>query len=231
VDGIIIAGRVNEKLIEYIDGLGLPVILIDYDLRHGRYSSVLIDNRRGAQLAVRHLVELGHRAIGFIGGDPDHPSMAHRYGGYRDTLHECGIPFDERMVIVDEKDTRVRNGVAATERLLQSGARPTAIFAANDAMAIGCLQVAKRKGMVVPRDLAVVGFDDIEISSHIDPHLTTVRVFKEDLGKIAVQRIVDVIKTGSPSVVTTLVPVELVVRDSTVGKAVPSAVTGSATVL
>jgi LacI family transcriptional regulator len=100
--------------------------------------------------------------------------------------------------------------------LLRRGNTPTAVFAANDAMAIGILRCAKQRGMRIPEDLAVVGFDDIEMSSHVEPPLTTMRVFKEEMGKLAVQRIVELIGAKTQSIVTTQVPVELVVRESTV---------------
>jgi LacI family transcriptional regulator len=219
VDGIIIAGKLNEKLISYIDSLGLPIVLVDYEMRRANHSAVLIDNWRGATLAVEHLLSLGHKRIAFIGGDIRHPSLTDRYEAYQNTLHQAGVFLEEAYEITDEEETSVRGGTSAAERLFAAGAKPTAIFAANDAMAIGCMRYLKSRGIRIPQDVAIVGFDDIEMSSHIEPHLTTVRVLKEEMGKIAVQRVVDSINAKTKIVVTTHVPVELIVRESTVAAA------------
>ena len=218
VDGIIIAGKINEKLVDYIDNLGVPVVLVDYELKRNRTSAVLIDNRGGAHAAVLHLLECGHKDIAFIGGDIEHPSIAERFATYKETLEENGILLNESLFVVDEEDTRVNNGLNAIEKIFNGGGKPTAVFAANDAMAIGCVRYAKQMEMRIPGDLAVVGFDDIDISSHVEPPLTTVRVFKEEMGKLAVQRLVDIMSSKTQTVVTTHVPVELVVRESTVTK-------------
>ena len=216
VDGIIIAGKVNEKLISHIDSLDLPIVLVDFEIKRAHHSAVLIDNWRGATLAVEHLLSLGHKRIAFIGGDVRHPSITDRYEAYQNTLHMAGVFLEESYEVTDEEETSVEGGTSAAERLFASGAKPTAIFAANDAMAIGCMRHLKSRGLRIPQDVAIVGFDDIEISSHIEPHLTTVRVLKEEMGKIAVQRVVDSINAKTKIVVTTHVPVELIVRESTV---------------
>lgn len=214
VDGVIFAGKVHDKFVAYVETLDLPIVLVDYCCKQFRHSCVLIDNFRGAQAAVNHLIGGGHRSIGFIGGDITHPSLETRYRSYRETLQQHDIAFDASLVVVDENDSRIRNGYNAAERLLRRATRPTAIFAANDAMAIGCMRYMNTVGLVAPRDIAIVGFDDIEMGSHIDPRLTTVRVHKEEMGKLAVRRMVEMIKSKTRSVVTIDVPVELVVRDS-----------------
>ena len=219
VDGIIIAGKVKEKLISHIDSLGLPIVLVDYEIKRAHHSAVLIDNWRGATLAVEHLLSLGHKRIAFVGGDIRHPSITDRHEAYQNTLHMAGVFLEESYEVTDEEETSVAGGTSSAERLFASGAKPTAIFAANDAMAIGCMRYLKSRGMSIPQDIAIVGFDDIEISSHIEPHLTTIRVLKEEMGKIAVQRVVDSINAKTKTVVTTHVPVELIVRESTVALA------------
>jgi LacI family transcriptional regulator len=220
VDGVIIAGKVDEKLVDYIDSLGLPLVLVDYELPRRRVSSVLIDNRKGGHEATLHLLQAGHKDIGFIGGDLEHPSIAERFAAFKETLLENEVPVNDDLIVVDEKDTQLHNGYGATKKMLANGGRPTAIFAANDAMAIGCMRYLRHAGIKVPEDIAVVGFDDVDMGSHVEPRLTTVRVFKEEMGKLAVQRLVEVFKTKSKTVVTTLVPVELTVRESS-GAPVP----------
>jgi LacI family transcriptional regulator len=218
VDGVVAAGRVDTKLLDYIDTHGIPIVLVDYELKRQRFSSVLIDNLAGAHLAVKHLIECGHREIGFIAGDLRHPSIAERYAGFKEALREHAIPYRDELCSIDQPDTRVNDGTNAIRAILERGARPTAVFAANDAMAIGCVRRVRELGIRIPQDLAIVGFDDIDMSSHVEPRLTTVRVFKEEMGKLAVLRLVDIIQKEMKHVVTTRVPVELVVRESTGGK-------------
>jgi LacI family transcriptional regulator len=221
VDGVIIAGKVDEKLVGYIKKLGIPVVLVDYTLKRTRCSSVLIDNRLGAREAVLHLIRAGHRDIGFVGGDIEHPSIKERYETYKETMLDQGLTPNAKSVVVDEEDTRMHNGYDGFGKLFNRGARPTAIFAANDAMAVGCMRYAKGVGLKIPEDLAVVGFDDIEMSSNVEPPLSTIRVFKEELGKVAVQTLVNMVKSKSDNVLTVHVPVELVVRSSSTGKNAP----------
>jgi LacI family transcriptional regulator len=229
VDGVIIAGKVTGKLIEYIDALGLPIVLVDYETRKRRHSTVVTDNRTGARLAVQHLLDLGHRSVAFIAGDIDHPSIAERFAGYRDVLHEHSIEQDDQLVVVDQPTLWGSDGAEAIGKILQRGALPTAVFAANDAMAIGCAKFLRDRGMKIPDDMAIVGFDDIEMSSHFEPPLTTVRVFKEEMGKLAVRRLVEMIKSKTRTLVTTHVPVELVIRASSIGVAPEHPASGPAT--
>ncbi len=217
VDGVVIAGKVSPKLIEHVESFGIPIILVDYELKRRRYSAVLIDNRAGARLAVRHLLETGRTAIGFLGGDVEHPSIAERLEGYRDTIGDAGR---EELVSAAEPETRITSGFAAMQEFWSRGLRPDAIFAANDAMAIGAVQFLRQQGARIPEDVAVIGFDDIESCSVMEPPLSSIRVFKEEMGKIAVQRLVDMITAKSTTVVTTHVPVELVVRASSAASGV-----------
>lgn len=214
VDGVIIAGKISDKFVKYIQEIGIPVVLVDYELKHQHFSSVLIDNRRGATAAVRHLIECGHKDIAFVGGDIEHPSIAERFEGFKEAIAEAGLTLNNNLINVEEEDTGVVNGYNAMQRILERQ-KPTAVFAANDAMAIGCMQLLKQSGVRIPEDAAIVGFDDIEMSSHTEPRLTTVRVFKEDMGKIAVQRMVEIIKSKTQVVATSYVHVELVRREST----------------
>ncbi|MER3524251.1 MAG: LacI family transcriptional regulator [Ignavibacteria bacterium] len=215
VDGVIIAGRVNEKLIAYIDRLGLPILLVDYAVPKKHYSSIQMDNRKGAHLAVEHLISLGHREIGFLGGDISHPSIAERYQAYKECMTDHNLTLDSRLIVTEESGTAVENGSNALRTILNRGVRPSAVFAANDAMAIGCIQEAKVHGWKIPDDISVVGFDDIDTSAHIEPPLTTIKVFKEEMGAAAVRTLVQAVKAETRSVMTVHMPVELVVRKST----------------
>lgn len=216
VDGVIIAGKVTGKLIDYIDALGIPIVLVDYDSKKRGHSTVVTDNRTGARMAMEHLLDLGHRSVAFIAGDIEHPSIAERFGGFQDVLHEHNIIPDEQLIVVDQPTLWGSDGAEAIDKILQRGKLPTAVFAANDSMAIGCVKLLRERGLKIPADVAVVGFDDLEMSSHLEPPLTTVRVLKEEMGKLAVLRLVEMIRSKSRAMVNTHVPVELVIRASTV---------------
>lgn len=214
VDGVILTGKLSDSLIYYIAHLGIPIVLIDYLPKNGRFSSVLIDNLHGAYEAVVHLIRLGHRRIGFIGGSIDHPSIRDRLRGYEQALDESGIPGSGNLVAKDQPDSSAADGYRATKRLLGLSSPPTAIFATNDTMAMGTIKAARESGLQVPADLAVVGFDDIEVASHTDPPLTTMRVPKEEMGALAVRKMVEKIESGGKLSDKTLIAAELVIRGS-----------------
>lgn len=221
VDGLIIAGKVDVRFIDRIERFGLPMVFIDFEVKRKRHPGVLIDNRGGATAAVAHLIGLGHTDIAFVGGDIEHPSLAERLQGYRDTLAEHGLPIRKHFIEVEEPDSRVTNGAYAMERLLRRRPLPTAVFTANDAMAIGCMRQIRQAGLRVPDDIAIVGFDDIEMCALVEPRLTTVRVFKEELGRVAMEHLAAAISDRLTKVVTTHVAVELIVRESSGGQRAP----------
>ena len=217
VDGLIVAGKVSQPFMSKAARSGIPIVLVDFELKQKRFPAVLIDNRSGTRAAVTQLITDGHRKIAFVSGDADHPSLAERFEGYRDALTEHGITIPTHFVDLRESDSRLANGANAMGRLLHQEPRPTAVVAANDAMAIGCMQEIARAGLSVPGDIAVAGFDDIEVSALMRPPLTTLRVFKEELGRQAVETLVGILRSGNPTLVTKHVPVELIVRESTAG--------------
>jgi LacI family transcriptional regulator len=215
VDGVIIAGKIGSSWVEYIQEQNLPLILIDYELPRKRVSTIGMDNRTGIKLVVEHLHSGGHAKIGFIGGDVRHPSIAERFATYRDTLSAAGLPIMSQWIAVNEANTSLGDGYEAAKKIFSvNGERPTAIVCANDAMALGCMKFLKETGIAIPGDVAVAGFDNIEAGLHVEPRLTTVNVHREEMGSIAVRRLVEMIKDHSAVITKTLTPVELIVRDS-----------------
>ena len=215
VDGIIIAGKISASWVEYIRKRNIPLILIDFELPRYNLSFVSIDNRAGASLVINHLNNLGHSKIGFVGGDIHHPSISHRYTAYRETLKTLGLEVSDRWIDIDEPNTRMIDGYEAGKKIFSGdGDSPTAIFAANDAMALGCMKYLKETGITIPGDVAIVGFDNIEAGLHVEPRLTTINVHREEIGAIAVRRMAEMIKDKSSMVTTTVTPVELVIRES-----------------
>lgn len=221
VDGLMIAGKVDTTFLSYLEGLSLPVVLIDFEFDD--VPSVLIDNSGGAASAVRHLLSRSHERIAFLGADMAHPSIRSRLDGYRLALAAAGLPGDDRLVITSTNgEPNTETGRVLAARLLAMDPRPTAVFCANDALALTVVRSASEAGVRVPQDLAVVGFDDVESARLSSPSLTTVRVFKEQLGELAARYLAELIDEepddDSPyekSSHAIRVPTELVVRNST----------------
>ena len=190
----------------------LPLVLVN--AAQGRpQASIGIDNYGGARAMVAHLVASGYTRIAFIGGPEDNDDARERRRGYRDGLAAAGDDYApwELPGQFDED-----SGHRAGQALLAFDVRPDAVFAANDMMAIGCLYALGRGGVHTPRDIAVVGFDDIPLARYVHPSLTTMRVDIAELGARALKALLDVqpgLNSDGASRSALLTP-ELVVRDS-----------------
>lgn len=173
----------------------------------GPHATLAVDNRGGAEAATRHLIALGHRRIAHLGGSLGNLDAQERRVGYDAILAEAGLD-----PVHYPGDFREQAGHAAVEILLATPAseRPTALFAANDAMAVGALAALRAQGLTAPDDLALVGFDDVPLASHLTPALTTVHVPTADLGAAAVNRL----HAGSTPTSVQVLPATLVVRAS-----------------
>ncbi|MCD6115789.1 LacI family DNA-binding transcriptional regulator [bacterium] len=215
VDGVILAGKIPAGLIEYIRSVSIPYVFVDNLPKTGQISAVLMDNVDGAFQAVSHLINLGHKQIAFVGGDMEHPSLLERFEGYKKALNHFNIPFNEKLVVSDEKYTAIEDGYNAICKMIKRKIDFTAVFAGNDAMAQGCMRCLRENGMEVPGQVALVGFDDIESDVQIEPNLTSVRVDKIELGAVAIRRLVEMIQAGHFIQGKTVLPVELVIRRST----------------
>ncbi len=185
----------------------------------------LPDNRGGSQKAVLHLLELGHRQIGFINGPENLLTSTDRRAGYADALEQAGVPVNPALVV--DGDFSLEGGMVATLRLIRSGETFTAIFAANDEMAAGALHALRQENIAVPQAVSLVGFGDLAAVSWLQPPLTTVAMPMHELATAATARLLAVIEGSARSVNTVHVhPTELVVRASTAPP--PSAGTPSA---
>lgn len=214
IDGLIVmAPDVDTRALVRAAGDGLPLVLLDPGLRVPAADTISIDNTAGAEKAVRHLAGLGHRRIGTITGPEGNADARQRLDGYRRALESCGLERDPALEI--EGDFTEPSGYAAAQRMLElDGARPTAVFAANDYMAIGAMSAFAGAGLAVPRDMAIVGFDDIAMARYLNPPLTTVSVDLLDLGARAVDRLVDKKNGAATRRRHETTPASLVVRRS-----------------
>lgn len=215
VDGIIIfSGRLQDRqLASYAKQV--PLVVSGRSLKAPNIFSLQVDDERGAWLATRHLIELGHRRIGFIAGILDHPDASLRFKGYRRALADAGIPHDPKLVVPG--DFHEEGGVEATLRLLKSGNKFTALFCVNDQTAYGACLALYRSGLNCPRDVSVVGFDDLHSSSYRVPPLTSVRQSIRVLGESSGAAMLQMLQGEQPDV--SLPQVELIVRESTAAPA------------
>jgi Transcriptional regulators len=189
-----------------------PLVAVDPHLGASHLPSVDADNLKGARMATEYLIGLGHRRIGFLAGRSDLESARLREQGYRDALADAGIPFDPNLVQAGE--FRLDESAAAAARLLDQKPRPTAIFAANDLSAIETMRVARERGLSIPEDLSVVGFDNIPEAAQTDPPLTTVDQSIQRMGLEAVRMLVSLIRGEAATPLRVTLPTELVVRHS-----------------
>lgn len=213
VDGLIVSGpRTDDEELVALVRDGFPIIL-QGSLPSLDAPSVDVDNRAGARIAVEHLLGLGHRRIACITNAPlAYTAAADRLAGYRDALEAAGIPADPELVV--EGDFDAASGRAAMSGLLAVAPDVTAAFVASDIVAFGALRALREAGRRVPADVSVVGFDDIPLARHFDPPLTTIRLPARDLGAAAGRALVERL-AGRAGSARTLLPTELVVRDST----------------
>jgi LacI family transcriptional regulator, galactose operon repressor len=207
-DGIIL---VTPTVVDVDDGT--PLVAVDPHTGPSNLPSVHSDNLAGAITATRHLLELGHRRIGFLAGRPDLESARQREQGYCRALSDAGLPVDTNLIRVGDYDLEMSQEPA--RQLLTLDDRPTAIFAANDLSAMQTMHVARTLGLAIPRDVSVVGFDNIPESALIEPPLTTIDQSIQEMGRRAVELLIAVVEgeTGLTQQVT--LPTRLVVRQST----------------
>lgn len=225
LDGILLVGPAPEPVVRVLHGAEVPLVLVDNAVPGVTVDAVLGDCLGGGRAAARHLVGMGHRDVAFVGGPfvESAPPLRHRTNaiwsveqralGYSSVLAEAGIAPDCRLY--EGCNLTTAGGYAACRRLLAAGRRFTAVFCANDACAIGVIRALHEAGLSVPRDVSVVGFDDIEVAQHLIPPLTTVRVDKEAIGAWAIQRLLA--RAAAPAAIssTTCLHVDLIERGTT----------------
>lgn len=198
---------------------GFPFVLADQRMRDLDVPSVVADNIEGGRLATRHLLDLGHRRIAFI-GDLVAATVQDRLAGMRDAMGDAGLPFNRSLVLdVTTGDDRLADWSACvtsmSHELLGRADRPTAVFASCDAVARAVYRAAADKGLSVPRDLSIVGFDDDSLAGWLNPGLTTVRQPFEAMGRAAMALLLSVMEDSDATIEHRVLPVELVVRGST----------------
>jgi DNA-binding LacI/PurR family transcriptional regulator len=212
VDGILVmASRVGAQYIPLLAEMKTPIVLINSHHPGEFIYSVRIDDSHGAQTATRHLIELGHQRIAYIGDEFGFQSNTERLAGYERTLDEFGLGSQRKRI--EHGDGTPAGGMTAMARLLGRPEPPTAVFCYNDREAIGALRAAREAGLRVPEDLSVVGFDDLFLSSFTDPPLTTIQQPKHEMGRQAAEILLQLLSGQKPQ--SRVNQGTLVVRNST----------------
>jgi LacI family transcriptional regulator len=198
----------------------LPIVLLNARAEGSSFDSINLDNYGGASAMVRHLAGLGRRRIAHVKGAPGNNDALERLMGYRDAMRSLFGTSTEDLEL--EGDFSEESGDRAGREILSMNPRPDAVFAANDAMAIGLLHAFQKAGVKVPEEVAVTGFDDIPIARFLTPPLTTVGVAIADLGACAIERLLEVMKRGDAREGQhEVLPTTLVVRGSCGGASSP----------
>jgi LacI family transcriptional regulator len=212
IDGIILVGaQRSEEVTDYLRSRRLPYV-VTWSLADNNTPSVGFDNSEAARQLAKHLLDLGHRQVGVIAGlTKNNDRAAARLGGIRRAFRERGLEFPRELLI--ERPYRIAEGQLALRALWTMSPPPTAVICGNDQLAFGALIECYRQGIVVPDQLSIAGFDDLEFASQILPTLTTIHVPAEEIGRRAAAFLVDRLN-GLASPMTTEVAVSLVVRGS-----------------
>jgi len=193
VDGALLVGvSIPSEQITRVVAEGFPIVSLDRDIDCPDVPLVQVDNREGARTAVEHLLQLGHRRIAHIGGPHGLNISRERLAGYREALTSARIAVDPALIV--EGDYEETGGAAAAARLLDSGVHFTAVFAANDLTAIGAMDALHERGLQVPDDVSVVGFDDLRLAAYVSPGLTTVHQPAAEIGERAAGILIDIIR-------------------------------------
>ena len=216
VDGIVAAtARRDHELLDELLESGIPVVLVNRRAPDSGVPSATADDRQGIRLAVGHLAELGHERIAHIAGPLELSTGLDRHEGFHEAMRELGLEPDPELVVVTGAFTEAEGAKACAE-LLDRGAGPTAIAAANDLIALGCYDVFAERGIACPEEISVVGFNDMPFAGRFQPPLTTIRIPHYEIGMAAAELMLEnLLNGGAPPRDIRLEP-SLVVRGSTV---------------
>ncbi len=212
VDGLIVINPYADDRHKYMPS-NFPTVLVGAYSNNNSISSVSLDDEKVAFDAVKHLLKLGHTKIAMITGPCEEECSQDRIKGYTSALHGEGVKINPDWII--EGDWTATSGKSGLQKLVQQKNRPTAIFAQNDRMAIGAIRAARDFNLNIPKDISVIGVDDMPLSAYFDPPLTTIRQDMPRIGREAIQLLLNVIKKTENPINQIKISGELVIRQST----------------
>lgn len=214
VDGLLlVGGTFSESFIKMLKKWKIPLILVGSHLPSYSADCVFADYSGGTFQAIEYLINLGYLKIAFINGPSSSHTSFDKMQGYLSALQKHGIEFDEKLV--ETGDFSAQSGYEAMHKLLKKNKNIRAVFVGFDGMAIGTKKAIAEKGLRIPEDISLISFEDSWIATHFDPPLTTIKVFKYEIGLAAANMLFDLMsiqKAGKPKKV--VIPTELVIRDT-----------------
>ncbi|NJD04201.1 MAG: LacI family transcriptional regulator [Ruminiclostridium sp.] len=217
VDGCVLLGtRRNDAGILSLTDMGYKFCLVNNYIEGRDISYIDVDNIMGSYMAVMHLISLGHRRIAFLNGPESYTNSIDRLTGYKKALEENNIPFDSQNVIIGNYGKK--SGYISSSEILKLREKPSAIFAGNDRMAAGLVQGLTEKGLKIPGDISVAGYDDSDISTIVRPALTTVHIPFFEMGRRCISEFIKQVKGERSCSFKVLIKPELIIRESTANK-------------
>lgn len=210
VDGLLLVGEMNHDFILKLREKEIPLVLVDHWIQGIDLDAIVTDNVNSAFEAVNYLIDLGHRTIGFVSASFQYETFNERFKGYKLALQKHNLEYNENFLQINVP----WSGYGVMDKILARKVFPTAIFACNDLIAIRIMTAIQDRNLKIPDDISVIGFDDIDLSSQIYPALTTLRVHKEEMGSLAVKRLIQGINDKERVPKKTVLPTELVTRKS-----------------
>jgi LacI family transcriptional regulator len=211
LDGLFIAGcELSPRVMATLLSQKLPTILVANALPHSRTDAVTSDNREGGYQATKHFIEHGHKHVAFLCGPREWSPVLERLQGYEDAIRENGL----KPLITQMAGLEVSQGYEALRDTLEQHPEVTAVFASSDPVAIGAMRAAKDRGLNIPNDLAIIGFDNIPWTQNLDVPLTTVNIHKAQLGVQAGRRMLELLENPLLPPVTVRIANELLIRSS-----------------
>ncbi len=211
LDGLIVIGALEDET--KVDKVS-PVVLVNDSTENPKYDNVVLDYEKATEQAIEHLLMLGHTKIGFIGGmhqTGEEEIKDLRQRAFESILQEKGLLKEEYIFLSSR--FLVSDGYECMKQLIRNEQRPSALFVASDAMAIGAIRAAHEAGMKVPSDISIVSFNDVEMAAFTQPAITTVKVYTEEMGRTAVKLILDQLN-GRTIPIKAVLPTNLVIRES-----------------
>lgn len=213
VDGlIVVAPTKDDGNLDLLVHSNAPFVLLGCRPEEKGVSYVDSDNRQGARLAVEHLIKLGHRRVATITGNMMSSNAVDRLAGYKQALKKHGLPVADELIV--SGDFQLTGGYEGMKRLLALKKRPTAVFCANDFMAVMAVKAIREAGLSTPRDVAVVGYDDNNFAKEKNPPLTSVRQPCYEMGKLACEKLIEFVEEKSSGPFSIAMPSQLMVRRS-----------------
>jgi LacI family transcriptional regulator len=214
IAGMIVTSWYHDDFIKEIKKIGIPLVLVDYYLPTEDISSILADKMDGVVKGVEYLQSLGHRRIAYLKGDITVRGSSDRLLGFRRAVEMFDLDPDSRLIL--DCDFSIKSSYETMKRFLEAtDDPPTAVMAVNDIVAMGAMEAIKELGLKIPDDMSVLGFDDIDLASEVIPHLSTMRVRKRTMGRLAVRRLFEIMDGKAVDYSKIMLEPKLVVREST----------------